>query len=543
MNAPFAQQAGKLTEGLRQTGTFLIVDDFDSMRKVTANQLRHLGIQRIVEAANGAEALKIIHRQPISLVLSDWNMPVMDGLELLIKLRSSPEHCNTPFLMITAEAERTRVEQAIATGVSELLVKPYTAGLLADRVVRALNWRPRPAHTQIARQTEPIATTALPTPGSRPQVKHNESERPTILVVDDTPDNLLLVAGLFNDRYRVKIAHNGIKAIDICHSDSPPDLVLLDIMMPDMDGFEVARALRSHPSSEHIPIIFVTALSDEASRMKGLELGAVDFVSKPIEPDMLRIRVENFIRYVELHRGLQSDYDQMLATARLKEEVEHITRHDIKGPLACALGIAQGMLDDCETDDIHRQQLRMLEEAVLAALDLINLSAEIYKIEMGSFELKPAPVSLGKILHRLTEQAKLTFSSKSLNIHLEKPRAFALDELLTVGDPSLCYSAFQNLLKNACEASPNDEEILVQIEISNQELIVGIENTGTVPHRMRECFFEKFATEGKSNGTGLGTYSAKLLIEAQHGTITMTTSDTENRTRITTKLPLQIGEY
>ena len=517
-----------------KSGTFLVVDDYDSMRKVTSNQLKHLGVAKIIEAGNGAEALKIIERQPITMILSDWNMPVMDGLELLTRLRSQPDYVGLPFVMITAETERSRVERAIAAGVTDLLVKPYTAGTLAERIERALHWRPRRAARQTTAEIRTDAPLTPPTePGRAPAARPDKA---TILVVDDTPDNLTLLADIFKDQYRVKLAHNGQKAVEICQTDTPPDLVLLDIMMPGMDGFAVAQALRTHPSSEHIPIIFVTALNDEASRLKGMELGAVDFVSKPIQPDLLKIRVSNFVRYVDLHRNLQADYDKMLEVSRLKEEVEHITRHDIKGPLAGALGLAQSLLEDDSLDRKQLEQIRLIEESALTALNLINLSAEIYKIETGTFILGTSTVPIAKLLHRLIEQNKRIFSTKDLAIRLEKPRAYSFDELLAEGDATLCYSAFQNLLKNACEAAPEGSDVVVNIALEDK-LTICIENTGIVPSRIRERFFEKFATEGKQGGTGLGTYSAKLLIEAQNGSIQMQTDDASNLTRIIIDLP------
>lgn len=517
-----------------KAGTFLVVDDFDSMRKVTMNQLRHLGAQKILEAGNGSEALKIIERQPVSIVLSDWNMPVMDGLELLTRLRGHSTYHALPFMMITAEAARERVEMAIATGVSELLVKPYTAGLLAERVQRALRWQPRRAAVDIGAVGGGAATATAAHTVIRPRTA---ADMATILVVDDTAENLTLLSGLFKDSYRVKIAHNGEKALHICQTDFPPDLVLLDVMMPGMDGFEVAQALRAHPSSEHIPIIFVTALNDEASRIRGMELGAVDFVTKPIDPEMLRIRVSNFIRYVDLHRGLQADYDKMMEVARLKEEVEHIARHDIKGPLAGMLGLAQGLIDDARLPADLADQVRMIEESAASALNLINLSAEIYRIESGTFELHAAEVPIAKLLHRLIEQHKRIFSEKSLVIQMAKPRAYDFDELVVKGDATLCYSALQNLLKNACEAAPNGSEIEVTLALEDQRIAVTIRNAGAVPKGVRDRFFEKFATEGKRGGTGLGTYSAKLLIEAQEGTIEMQTSDADNHTVVTLSLP------
>ncbi len=147
MNSPFMKSSGggdshSLAARMKH-GVFLVVDDFDSMRKVTMNQLKQLGATRIVEAGNGAEALKMLAKHPVTMVLSDWNMPVMSGLELLLSIRSNEKLFALPFLMITAEAERDRVVMAVQSGVSELLVKPYTSGRFGERLEKALEWKPR----------------------------------------------------------------------------------------------------------------------------------------------------------------------------------------------------------------------------------------------------------------------------------------------------------------------------------------------------------------------------------------------------------------
>ncbi len=118
------------------------------------------------------------------------------------------------------------------------------------------------------------------------------ANQPTILVVDDTPDNLLLMSGLLKDLYRVKIAANGPKALQIAMGEDAPDLILLDIMMPGMDGFEVCRRLKNHPQSQHIPVLFLTAKSAVADEEQGFALGAVDFISKPISPPVVLARVK-----------------------------------------------------------------------------------------------------------------------------------------------------------------------------------------------------------------------------------------------------------
>jgi len=509
----------------------LVVDDFESMRKVTSNQLQAIGAnsKNILQAKDGAEALRVLRNHPVDIVLSDWNMPVMTGLDLLIAVRADAKLSHMPLVMVTAEAERSRVEQAIANGVSGLLVKPYSPVALADRVNKALSWRPRKINSVEATVEHAIEPSA--------SVQSKEATRPTILVVDDTPDNLHLMSQLFKDEYRVRIAHNGEKALEICTSNSPPDLVLLDIMMPDIDGFEVAKRMREHPNSETIPVIFVTAMTDQDARLKGLELGAVDFVTKPIDPTVLIPRVRNFIRFVNLRKQLQADYDDMLEMAKLKEDVDHITRHDLKGPLAGVIGMVQAMADDGSTNRKQFEQLKLVEETALQVLNMINLSSELFKIETGRFKLDAQPVKIGDILRRIVEVSRTTYNEKHLTVSVDTDVAAVGDEpLQSIGDAMLCYSLFQNLIKNSCEAAPEKTRVVVTL-VDENPILIKIQNKGTVPGAIRERFFEKYVTQGKPGGTGLGTYSARLLAEAQNGQIALDVSDEENTTTITVSLP------
>jgi putative two-component system response regulator len=119
---------------------------------------------------------------------------------------------------------------------------------------------------------------------------------PTILAVDDAPVNLSLITGLLKSHYRVKVANSGEKALRIVHSDLPPDLVLLDVMMPDLDGIEVCRRLKEDPRTRHIPVIFLTAMSKSEDERIGLEAGAVDYITKPISPPILLARVKTHLQ-------------------------------------------------------------------------------------------------------------------------------------------------------------------------------------------------------------------------------------------------------
>ncbi len=132
------------------------------------------------------------------------------------------------------------------------------------------------------------------------------TQRATILVVDDTPENLTLMSSLLKDDYKMKVANNGEKALKIAASDSPPNLILLDIMMPGMDGYEVCRRLKNNPKTMNIPVIFLTARSDMEDEQKGLELGAVDYIIKPISPPIVMARIKNHLALKTLAESLRN---------------------------------------------------------------------------------------------------------------------------------------------------------------------------------------------------------------------------------------------
>ncbi|MBC7604310.1 MAG: response regulator [Ramlibacter sp.] len=129
---------------------------------------------------------------------------------------------------------------------------------------------------------------------------------PRVLVVDDMPDNLFLMNGLFEDRFQVLQASSGREALEIVMSRNPPDMVLLDIMMPDMDGYEVLRRIRQHAPTAHIPVIFLTALASKQDTTLGLTLGAADYLTKPIDPELVLRRVEGHMRQATHARRIEA---------------------------------------------------------------------------------------------------------------------------------------------------------------------------------------------------------------------------------------------
>jgi len=515
--------------------TVLVVDDQELMRSVTVNQLKSMGWTRILTARNGAMGLSQTRSHQVDVILSDWNMPVMNGLAFLQAVRADAKLAKTPFLMITAETERKRIQDVIAAGVNALLVKPYNAATLRDRIERLLQPAATPAPKPASLAANPITGGALGSDG--PEADSLPPLR--ILVVDDNPTSRLLLQKLFaDDYYDVTVADGGPAALAACQNQLP-DLVLMDVQMPGMDGFEVVQRLREDLTTANVPVMFVTADASDDNRTRGLELGAVDFVAKASPPKLLRQRVRNFLRVIEMRKQLQSEYDAMLETARLRQEVENLTRHDLKGALFGLVGMAESLAAEDDMPERHVGRLQLMADTAQHALHTVNLGGDIYKMETGRYQLNAQPVAVGALLHQLAALAREAFADKHLTISVDVDRPVGQELPLALGDETLCHSLFQNLLKNACEASPADGAVHVVLH-DQSPLRISLHNKGVVPATIRDTFFDKFVTADKAGGSGLGTYSAKLMAESMLGSVSMATSDATQTTTLTVLLPRYI---
>ncbi len=177
-------------------------------------------------------------------------------------------------------------------------------------------------------------------------------EKSTILVVDDALDNLTLIAELLKRTYHIKVANNGEKALKIAQSNTPPDLILLDIMMPTMDGYEVCKQLKSNPATAHIPVIFLTMKNEVEDEARGLGLGAVDYITKPISSAILMARVETHLTMQKMQDFLRGQNSRLEAMA-MQNHSEMIAIHNVA--INAMASLAEGRND---TDSNHIQRTR-----------------------------------------------------------------------------------------------------------------------------------------------------------------------------------------
>ncbi|MBF0138306.1 MAG: response regulator [Magnetococcales bacterium] len=189
-------------------------------------------------------------------------------------------------------------------------------------------------------------------------------EKQSILVVDDTPDNLTLLSGLLKDIYKVKVANSGERALRIARSETPPDVILLDIMMPGMDGFEVMRLLQAEPSTRAIPVIFLTAKSEVEDEEQGLALGAVDYITKPISPPILLARVRTHLALKQARDQLQNQND--ILEEKVKERTRDLVISQNKLQKLVELGLALSQEQDTN---------RLLEKILFGGKELLHADA------------------------------------------------------------------------------------------------------------------------------------------------------------------------
>lgn len=531
---------------MKQQPVFLVVDDLEYMRQTFRRVLIEMGVKRVLLAAHGREAMSILQSTPVDVILSDWNMPGMSGLDLLQVIRSMDQHRTTPFVMVTAEADISFVKRAASAGVTDFLIKPFSANALREKINRVLEGQSDldafDRSKFVGNSDEilglPISQIDLPPRSS------GSSE--TILVVDDAAGNIDVMAGLLKGMFKVRAATSGEKALKIAQSKSPPDLILLDIMMPVMDGYEVCRILKGDPATRDIPIIFLSAKGETDDVTEGLELGAVDYVTKPANPKILIARINTHLRMRRAYRELEGQHKLQVQNVLLRENVERINQHDLKNPLSAIISNLSLLREDNVDIATSKELVATATSAANNMLRMIHLNLDLYKMETGQYELSPKKVLPIVLCWQVMSEWRSLSQSRNIKQKLLVNGAVVtrLSRTLPIRlmtEELLCYCLLSNLLKNALEASPEGETVTIEINQADGFLELAIANQGMIPEEMQVRFFEKYTTQGKRGGTGLGTYSAKLIADTLGADILFKT-DAVNGTRLSVRFPAEVTD-
>jgi len=504
----------------------LIVDESRLVREALANILLSCGVDKSAIACveNGEDAREYAQFSAISLLICSDSLAEKNAFILRDDLVKLSDIKQLPLLaLVHQRAQQNTVTPASNTyqknalGNSILLFPPFKKQYVISALFK-LTQAPIFADdlNQVSKEQKAVAVDEVSTP---------TEEKPTILVVDDESSNIDVAAGNLRDIYRVIAAKSGEHALRIVASNKHNvTLILLDIMMPEMDGYQVCKKLKEDRTSANIPVIFLSAKALVEDIKYGFELGAVDYITKPLNGDILRARVATHIRLQQQKLALSAQIDTLKENARLREDIEKITHHDLKAPLNNILFETYRLADKDAAKAINR--------AVNNVVNMVNNSLNLYKIEQGIYTLIPQVTQINLLITDAINAVSTISHEK--NVHF-KLHGFD-DEYKILAEPLLCLSIFNNLIKNAVEASPPDQRISLVLSRELNYISFQLTNYGVIPQGIRARLFEKYTSSNHHTGIGLGTYSAKLMTQVQHGKIDFDIIDNQ-QTRFSVKLP------
>ncbi|MEY3401904.1 MAG: hypothetical protein RLZZ86_1519 [Cyanobacteriota bacterium] len=379
----------------------------------------------------------------------------------------------------------------------------------------------------------------------------NLHKQAIILVVDDNPTNLeILDHALTQEGYKVRIEAEGLNVIKQARL-SIPDLILLDIMLPDLNGFEVCKQLKADPLTEGIPIIFMTALADPVDKVKGLNLGAVDYITKPFQKEELLARVRGHVQLRQLNKTLELQNQQLIElknelenrvaerTAELSQALEKekelnqlksrfitMASHEFRTPLAIissSSGILQNFSDRL-SEKRKQEHLETIQNTIKHIIQVLDDVLMINQAEAEKIEVKLEPLDIIKFCRHLKEQIEASFTSHGIDFYIDLGDEIFSNYQLVLVDKKLLRQIITNLLTNAIKYSPDHNLVNFSLSRKDNQLIFKIIDHGIgIPATDQVHLFEYFqrgSNVGTLPGTGLGLSIVKKCVDLHQGEIT-----------------------
>lgn len=337
----------------------------------------------------------------------------------------------------------------------------------------------------------------------------------TILIVDDESVARDVLEGfLFREGYKLTFASTGPEALALVEK-SPPDTILLDVMMPEMDGFEVCRRLKSAGRWRHIPIILITALGGKDDLIRGLDAGADDFLCKPVNDLELRARVRSVLR-------IKQQYDDLQAALHMREDLAHMIVHDMRTPLSAIIGYSDLLLMQNKLASEQAETINKISTQARRLNSFINDMLMVAKMEAEQLIVNRTPVDIGQLIRRATESHEVVAHSKGIEFILNLPPE---SQKVSV-DKNLFQRLLDNLISNALKYSPPKSVVTLSLKYlqgTNPQFQLNVLDQGIgIAPEDRERIFDKYAIAAlkhKGSQVGLGLAFCKMVADAHQGRI------------------------
>ena len=349
-----------------------------------------------------------------------------------------------------------------------------------------------------------------------------------ILVVDDVFDNLLVLEAVLEDKdYEIHLVEDSKIALTMVE-ESPPDIILLDVMMPEVDGYEFTRRIRQNPALPFIPILLLTA-HYESSVVEGLDAGADDFIRKPFDPDELHARVRSLLR-------LKHSIDERDQMANLRTDFVSRFTHDLRIPLVASNRVLKLLLSGrfCEVSPQLQEIIDTMIGSNQDLLEMVNTLLEVYRHEAGCKTLKISPCNIQELVSEVTQELTPLAEEKGLVVNIDRGETAST----IMGDRVELRRVLTNIIGNAIKFTDKGS-VDIHSHFTPADVTIDIQDTGPgISKQDQAILFERFR-QGKHqrSGSGLGLYLSRCIIEAHQGTIDVTSEPGQGST-FTIHLPV-----
>jgi signal transduction histidine kinase len=367
-------------------------------------------------------------------------------------------------------------------------------------------------------------------PDSQPASSPDRPGR--ILVVDDDEINRQGMRFLLElDGHEVAEAEDGSKALAVL-AEFSPDVVLSDVKMPEMDGFELCSRIKRSSETNHIPVLLLTGLRDRASRLQGIEAGASDFLTKPPDEEELKLRVRNALSAKQLFDELQDQYDRLRKLERMRDSLTHMIVHDLRSPAAAAQGYLEIFQDSggSARNDRLAACIPKASACIKRLLNMVGTVLDVSRLESRQMELHPASADMGELVGSAVELA----GSRPKDIRITRQLPESAPQVVV--DAEVIQRVVTNLVSNAVKFTPAGGEVTVRVQPAGEGVRLEVQDTGPgIAPEYHEKIFQKFGqveerSQGRLPSTGLGLTFCKLAVEAHGGRIGVESSPGEGST-------------
>ncbi len=350
--------------------------------------------------------------------------------------------------------------------------------------------------------------------------------RPSVLIVDDLPNNVRLLSIMLTEKgYQVRKAINGQMALNTVRS-LIPDLILLDINMPDLNGYQVCEQLKADEKTREIPVIFISALDDVLDKVKAFQVGGVDYISKPFQGEVVMARIENQLTICRQKKQLQNEIKERQKTEETLEIYLHAVSHDLRNPVIGMLMILNNLIKNSqgETKEVSRKILQQMADSCDRQLTLIDSLVETRQNDLWGVSLELNPLSLYEIGQQIGQEWELRLKENQATLI----NNFSPDLPLVNADAHHLWRVFENLLANALKHNPQGIIITFSARLEGNYLRCSIADNGVgISETQRKQLFDRYQRGNNNNqiSLGLGLYLCRQIIHAHGGEIGIMNND------------------